>query len=140
MGRDANPYSHVVPLPRRDRPCILWVEDTESNRTVVALTLRINGYEVISVPNAQEAIAWVQNHCPDLVLLDIQMPVMDGCTLARILRQMPHLQAVPIVALTALVLDEERAQILAAGCHGYLRKPIAMQDLLAALEGFVPVK
>ncbi|MGQ9866043.1 MAG: response regulator, partial [Pseudanabaenaceae cyanobacterium] len=96
-------------------------------------------YEVVSMANAEKAIAWVESHRPDLVLLDIQLPGMDGCTLAHILRQMPHLQSVPIVALTALVLEEERDQILAAGyCHGYIRKPVAMQELLDTLEDHLP--
>ncbi|NJK59872.1 MAG: response regulator [Oscillatoriales cyanobacterium SM2_1_8] len=127
-----------VPLPRRDRPRVLWIEDTESNRTVVAMALELNGYEAIAMTHGQEAIAWAQTHRPDLVLLDIQMPGISGYEVARTLRQTPHLQTAPIVALTALCLDEERDAILAAGCDRYLLKPVTIQELLDALEDFLP--
>ncbi len=132
------PMGDAVPLPRCDRPRVLWVDDVESNRKVLATTLTLNGYEVVALANGDEAIAWGQTHQPDLVLLDIQMPEPDGCAVARALRALPHLQTVPMVALTALALAEDHHRILAAGCNALLVKPVTLQTLLDTLEHWVP--
>ncbi len=128
----------AVPLPRCDRPCVLWVDDAESNRKVVATTLTLNGYEVVALTSGAAALAWGQTHQPDLVLLDIQMPEPDGCAVARALRALPHLQTVPMLALTALALAEDHQKILTAGCNALLVKPVPMQTLLDTLEDWLP--
>jgi PAS domain S-box-containing protein len=109
---------------------ILLVEDNESNIFVVQSYLEVLGFEMQVAQTGQEALNLVQRQTPDLILMDIQMPEMDGLTATRILRQDPEFQTVPIIALTALAMPGDREECLAAGANDYVSKPIQMRVLV----------
>jgi two-component system cell cycle response regulator DivK len=118
--------------------CILYIEDNPENRLLVKRILEAEGYSVAEAmdgPGGLEVAAQVQ---PDLILLDINLPEIDGYDLARRFREMPGLQKVPILAVTANVMKGDRERTLEAGCDGYVQKPIDVdrlpQQVKAALE------
>ena len=100
---------------------ILYVEDNLTNRLLVRRILEVEGYVVIEAENAQEAYSFLDADNPNLILMDINMPHIDGFTLTGQLKQRPNLQNVPIIALTANVMKGDRERTLAAGCDGYIQ-------------------
>ena len=116
--------------------CILVVEDQEDNRQILRDLLGNAGYELTEAENGEEAIAAVAKRRPDLILMDIQLPVMDGYAATRRIRTNPDLKSVPIIAVTSYALagDEDKAR--AAGCDGYVSKPYSPRDLLAKVRAF----
>ena len=115
------------------RKRILVVDDNTSNLRLFDLLLR-SEYAVETVTSAEEALAAIQRCCPDLILMDVQLPGMDGLTLTRRLRQDVSLGGVPIVALTAYAMVEDRDRALAAGCVGFISKPIDTRTFSATIE------
>ncbi|NLG71390.1 MAG: response regulator [Chloroflexi bacterium] len=119
-------------------PIILYVEDNPENRMLVQRVLTAEGFIVLEAASAVEAQEVLQNHHPQLILMDINMPDMDGYSLTARLKKRPELQDVPILALTANVLRGDRERSLAAGCDGYIQKPIDVdrlpQEILRYLE------
>lgn len=113
---------------------ILLVEDIETNIMVMSDYLENLGYTIISAANGQEAIARAQEHSPDLILMDIQMPVMDGLEATRRLRADPRFVSVPIIALTALAMTGDQERCLEAGATAYISKPIKLKQLSAMIE------
>jgi two-component system cell cycle response regulator DivK len=115
---------------------ILIVDDSVSNLKLSTFLLRQEGFEVTTAENAQEALARLAKHIPGLILMDIQLPGMDGLELTRRLRQDDSLRDVSIVAFTASAIkgDEEIAQ--AAGCHGYITKPIDTRSFGSVVRGY----
>ena len=103
---------------------ILYVEDNISNRVLVRRILAADGYEVIEAENAQQAMETIESINPNLILMDINMPDMDGYTLTRRLKKIPKLAKVPIIALTANVMRGDKERTLDAGCDDYIQKPI----------------
>jgi two-component system cell cycle response regulator DivK len=103
---------------------ILYVEDNLTNRLLVRRILEAEGYIVIEAENAREAFSFLDSDNPNLILMDINMPDIDGFTLTGQLKQRSNLQNVPIIALTANVMKGDRERTLAAGCDGYIQKPI----------------
>ena len=103
---------------------ILYVEDNISNRVLVRRILAADGYEVIEAENAQQAMETIESINPNLILMDINMPDMDGYTLTGKLKKIPKLAKVPIIALTANVMRGDKERTLDAGCDGYIQKPI----------------
>ena len=103
---------------------VLVIEDNEQNMYLVRFMLEKFGYSVIEARNGQEGLELAASHLPDLILLDIQLPVMDGYAVARALRQNPDLVNVPIVAVTSYAMPGDRESVLSAGCTGYIEKPI----------------
>jgi len=103
---------------------ILAVDDNATNRKLVVYVLAAADVDVLEAGDAQEALAILENTVPDLILMDIQMPGMDGLSLTRLIKAHPKYQKVRVVALTAFAMpgDEEKAR--AAGCDGYITKPI----------------
>ena len=110
-------------------PCILYVEDNIANRLLVRRVLEASGYTVIEAENAQNAFECIAENTPDLILMDINMPDIDGYTLTRKLKQMPSVKNVPIIALTANVMKGDRERTIKAGCDGYIQKPIDVDML-----------
>lgn len=110
-------------------PTILYVEDTLDNRILVRRILQAEGYTVLEAASARETLAIVQSSHPDLILVDINMPEVDGYTLASRLKGDPRLAKIPVVAVTANVMRGDRDRTLEAGCDGYIQKPIDV-DLL----------
>ena len=105
------------------------MEDNYANRRLVNRVLAAAGYSVVEAENSQEAFAIIENEKPDLILMDINMPDVDGYTLTGQLKKIPKLKNVPIIALTANVMQGDRERTIAAGCDGYLQKPIDIDDL-----------
>lgn len=103
---------------------ILVIEDNEQNLYLVTFILENQGYRVIQCRDGKSGIASARDQKPDLILLDIQLPVMHGYAVARALRASPETAAIPIVAITSYAMTGDRERGLAAGCNGYIEKPI----------------
>ncbi len=108
---------------------ILYVEDNPDNRLLVRRILMVEGYTVVEAFDAFQGIEAAKREHPDLILMDMNLPEMDGYTLTRHIRAIPELRTVPIVAMTANVMHGDREKSLEAGCDGYIPKPIDV-DLL----------
>ena len=117
---------------------ILLIEDNEQNRYLATFLLKGRGYAVVHAANGPDGIALAAHCQPALILLDIQLPLMDGYAVARALRAMPSLNAVPIVAVTSYAMTGDRERILAAGCNGYLEKPINPETFVADVARYLP--
>jgi len=131
-----NKVSCSVPekLKTRPLPSILLVEDNENNILCMSDYLRINGYKVRVARNGKEAIESVQEKPPALILMDIQMPIMDGFEAIRQIRADTDLSNIPIIALTALAMPGDRERCLAAGANEYLTKPVHLKGLRELME------
>jgi two-component system, cell cycle response regulator DivK len=103
---------------------ILIIEDNEQNLYLETFILQKNGHEIIQARNGETGIALAAQTSPDLILLDIQLPGMDGYTVAENLRKNPILAKIPIIAVTSYAMTGDRERILAAGCISYIEKPI----------------
>jgi two-component system cell cycle response regulator DivK len=117
-----------------DAKTVLYIEDTFENRMLIKRILQAEGYIVLEAENAHRAMDVIAQNTPDLILMDINMPDIDGYTLTSRLRTMPKLRTIPILALTANVMRGDRERSLAAGCDGYIQKPIdvdTFSDLIA---------
>jgi two-component system, cell cycle response regulator DivK len=112
-----------------DKPTILYIEDNSDNRLLVRRVLMAEGFLVADAANAEKALEWLETSHPDLILMDINMPDIDGYTLTTRIRALHGFDAIPIVALTANVMRGDRERSLEAGCDGYIQKPIDI-DLL----------
>jgi two-component system, cell cycle response regulator DivK len=117
---------------------ILVVEDTEDNRQIIRDLLTSVGYELVEAADGVEGLAVAQSHRPDLILMDIQLPVMDGYEATRRIRTIPELAGVPIIAVTSYALSGDEAKARAAGCDGYIAKPFSPRELLAKIREFLP--
>ncbi len=116
---------------------ILLIEDNEQNRYLVAFILKASGWEVVHAVDGPSGLALAAESEPALILLDIQLPGMDGYEVARALRADPRLEAVPVIAVTSYAMAGDRERCLEAGCNGYLEKPIDPQAFAAQVEAFV---
>ena len=108
---------------------ILIVEDNDRNRKLVKILLEAHKYMVVEARTGEEAIAYLQGDKPDLILLDIQLPNMDGLTLTKILRSNQKTKDIPIVAVTAYAMKGDKERVLDAGCDAYISKPIDTREL-----------
>jgi two-component system, cell cycle response regulator DivK len=116
---------------------VLLIEDHAQNRYLLTFLLERNGFQVESAVDGPEGIAMARNSVPDLILLDIQLPTMSGYEVARELRVIADLQGIPIVAVTSHAMVGDREKALAAGCTGYIEKPINPDTFVAEIEVFV---
>ncbi len=116
---------------------ILVIEDTEDNRRIVRDLLTSVGYQLIEAVDGAEGVAMAQTHRPDLILMDIQLPVVDGYEATRQIRAVPALARVPIIAVTSYALSGDEAKTRAAGCDGYVAKPFSPRQLLAKVREFL---
>lgn len=115
-------------------PQVLVIEDNPANMKLAAMLLNTLGVTVLQAENAADGLALARVHHPALILMDIQLPGMDGMTATRLLKQDPALQDIHVIALTALALKGDEEKILAAGCDGYIPKPIQYKEFLATVE------
>ncbi len=113
---------------------ILIIEDNEQNRYLLTFLLERNGYAVVSALDGMRGIEAAQTCNPDLILLDIQLPTMDGYSVARALRKLHSLQQTPIVAVTSYAMPGDREKALESGCTGYIEKPINPETFVAEME------
>jgi len=116
---------------------ILLIEDNEQNIYLLTFLLEKNGYEVIQAMNGIDGIAYAKENTPDLILLDIQLPIMDGYSVARELRKIESIANVQIIAVTSYAMPGDREQALAAGCSGYIEKPIDPTLFISQMEKFL---
>jgi two-component system, cell cycle response regulator DivK len=119
---------------------VLVIEDNEQNLYLVTYVLEKNGYEVLQARDGHEGIELAGRAAPVLILLDIQLPGMNGYDVARALRGNPALERVPIVAVTSYAMVGDRERALAAGCSGYLEKPIDPETFMADVERHLPAE
>ncbi len=120
-----------------NRGTILYVEDNPDNRMLIRRVLMADGYTIHEAPDAQSALSALKTLHPDLILMDINMPDMDGYTLTAHIRALPNLGLIPIVALTANVMRGDRERSLEAGCDGYIQKPVDIDTLTQQIERFL---
>lgn len=116
---------------------ILLIEDNEQNRYLVTYLLSARGWKVVPAEDGPEGLRLAAEAQPALILLDIQLPGMDGYAVARALRETPELDAIPVIAVTSYAMPGDRENCMAAGCDGYLEKPIDPQTFAAQVEKFL---
>ena len=116
---------------------ILYVEDDFNNRTLVRRVLEAEGYQVVDAANANQAMGCLKEHKIDLILMDINMPEVDGYALTTRIKSVPEYAKIPIVAMTANVMRGDRERSLEAGCDGYIQKPIDIDLLTQQVERFL---
>ncbi|MDP2329216.1 MAG: response regulator [Reyranella sp.] len=113
---------------------ILVVEDTEDNRQILRDLLGMAGYTLFEARDGAEGVAKAAEHRPDLILMDIQMPVMDGYEATRRIKANPDLKAIPIVAVTSYALSGDEQKTRDAGCDAYIAKPYSPRQMLAKVR------
>lgn len=118
-------------------PVILCVEDNQRNRTLVKRILEFEGYEVQEAENAHRALEMLKTMTPALILMDINMPEVDGFTLTRQLRKLPQLSNTPIIAITANAMKGDKERTLQAGCDSYIEKPIDVDLLITQVNSYL---
>ncbi|MFQ5593449.1 MAG: response regulator [Anaerolineae bacterium] len=119
------------------KPTILVIEDNEQNLYLITFILERNGYRVVQARDGREGIELAGRVRPALILLDIQLPAMDGYQVARRLKEMAETRDIPIVAVTSYAMVGDRERILAAGCTGYIEKPINPDTFIAEIEQYL---
>ena len=121
-------------------PRLLLVEDNELNRDMLSRRLTKRGYEVLLADNGVEAVTAAEREQPDLLLMDMSLPEIDGWEATRRLKASPETREIPIVALTAHAMAGDREKCLAAGCDAYDSKPVELPRLLGIIEGLLEKK
>lgn len=118
-------------------PRVLYIEDEPNNRMLVRRILMIEGIDVEEADNAVTGIEMAQTNPPDLILMDVSMPGMDGLTATGKIRDIPEIAHIPIVALTANAMEGDRERSLNAGCDGYIAKPIDVDSFADQVISFL---
>ena len=118
-------------------PLILVVEDNLANQLLTTMVLNRDGFETAVAESAEDALVFIKARRPDLILMDVQLPGMDGLTFASTLRSVPEAAGVPVVALTSHAMRGDRERAIAAGCVGYLSKPIDTRTLSDELRALI---
>ena len=116
---------------------ILYVEDNPDNRLLVRRILLSEDYSLLEATDAMDALNVLKTARPDLILMDINMPDMDGYTLTARIKSMPGFERIPILAITANVMRGDREKTLEAGCDGYIQKPLDIDQLVRDVERFL---
>jgi two-component system, cell cycle response regulator DivK len=117
---------------------ILMIEDTEDNRQIVRDLIASAGYELIEAQDGARGVAMASEHKPDLILMDIQLPVMDGYEATRRIKSDAELRHIPVIAVTSYALSGDEAKARQAGCDGYISKPFSPRQLLAKIRELLP--
>jgi two-component system cell cycle response regulator DivK len=115
-------------------PKILLIEDNEMNRDMLSRRLIRNGFEIVSAVDGQQGVAMATSEKPDVILMDMSLPVMDGWEATRRIKADPATRTIPVIALTASVLVEDREKALAAGCDDFDTKPVDLPRLLEKIK------
>ncbi len=118
-------------------PKILLVEDNEMNRDMLSRRLERRGFEIRIAVDGAEGVALAQQELPDLILMDMSLPVMDGWTATRQLKTIPQTQAIPVIALTAHAMAGDQEKCLAAGCDDYDTKPVDFPRLMNKIQALL---
>jgi two-component system cell cycle response regulator DivK len=117
---------------------ILIVEDQEDNRKILRDVLSSAGYDVIEAVNGEDGVKLAHSERPDLILMDIQLPSIDGFEATRQIKGSTVLKSIPIIAVTSYALSGDQAKARAAGCDGYVSKPFSPRELLARVREYLP--
>jgi len=117
---------------------ILIVEDQEDNRIILRRLLSKAGYDLIEAMNGEDGVALALSMRPDLILMDIQLPVMDGYEATRRIKNNVELKSIPVIAVTSYALSGDEAKARAAGCDAYVAKPFSPRQLLAKVREYLP--
>jgi two-component system, cell cycle response regulator DivK len=112
-----------------DPPTVLLVEDTEDNRFMMRRLLEMSGFRVLEAMNGEEAVRLARSESPQLILMDLSLPVIDGLAATRLIRKVPALEATPIIAVSAHDTSDFQAEAVEAGCNSYVTKPIDFNEL-----------
>ena len=108
---------------------VLLVEDTEDNRFMMRRLLELDGYRVVEAMNGEEAVRLAKAECPQLILMDLSLPVIDGLAATRLIRKLPDCQRTPIIAVSAHDTSDFQTEAIQAGCNCYITKPINFNEL-----------
>jgi len=119
------------------RKTILLVEDNEANRTLVHDILSHHGYEVIVAVNGEEGVRLAMELIPDMIIMDIQMPVMNGFAAISMLKKNPQTRDIKVLAITSFAMGGDRERVMASGADGYLSKPINTRELPGLIVGLI---
>lgn len=117
---------------------ILVIEDTEDNRRILNDLLTNAGFELFEAADGETGVAMAESHKPDLILMDIQLPVFDGYEATRRIKANPALKHIPIIAVTSYALSGDKQLAVDAGCDGYVAKPFSPRQILAKVREFLP--
>ena len=115
-------------------PKILLVEDNEMNRDMLSRRLERRGHQILIAVDGEQGVAVAQAEAPDLILMDMSLPVLDGWAATRQLKTSPETKSIPIIALTAHAMESDRQKALAAGCDDFDTKPVELNRLLLKIE------
>jgi CheY-like chemotaxis protein len=118
-------------------PKILLVEDNEMNRDMLSRRLERRGYQVVIAVDGEQGMAMARSEAPDLILMDMSLPTLDGWEAARRLKAAPETRAIPIIALTAHAMVGDREKAIEAGCDDYDTKPVEFQRLVEKIQGIL---
>jgi len=118
-------------------PKILLVEDNEMNRDMLSRRLQRRGYEIVVAVDGAQGVAMANSEHPDLILMDMSLPIMDGWEATKSIKANTDTKSIPIIALTAHAMSGDREQAIAAGCDDYDTKPIDLSRLLTKIEVFI---
>ena len=110
-------------------PTVLLVEDTEDNRFMMRRLLEMTGYRVVEAMNGEEAVKLARAEMPQLILMDLSLPVIDGLAATRLIRKLPEFEVTPIIAVSAHDTSDFQAEAIQAGCNRYITKPIDFNEL-----------
>jgi len=117
--------------------CILVIEDNELNMKLVRALLKIGKYHVLEAINAETGIQLTREHLPDLVLMDVQLPGLDGLRATQIIKEDSTIKDIPVVALTSYAMQGDEEKAIKAGCAGYVSKPIDTRSFLETISQFL---
>lgn len=119
------------------KACILIVDDNAVNLKLASEVLESEGYEVDRAPDAEAAQHLLAQRTPDLILMDIALPGMDGLTLTTLIKRDPELRTIPVIAMTAFAMKGDQERALEAGCDGYIAKPIDIRSFTRTVAGYL---
>ena len=119
------------------KPSVLVIEDNELNMTLFRELLHIGGFMVLEAYDAESGIQQAREHMPTIILMDIQLPGMDGLTATRIIRKDPVLGQIPVVALTAYAMEKDEKEAIEAGCAGFIAKPIDTRNFANTVSDLI---
>jgi two-component system, cell cycle response regulator DivK len=117
--------------------CILYIEDNPQNMRLVRKMLQAGGYDMVEATDGTSGVQMALDHKPDLILMDINLPDIDGVEATQRLRKMKETQSIPIIALTANAMHGDREMFIEKGCDGYIAKPVTRNELLNTISFFI---
>ena len=135
VNRKSHPYESLhTSSGHSSQTRVLLVEDTEDNRVMMRRLLEMSGYSVTEAVNGMEAVSQAERETPQIILMDLSLPIVDGLAATRRIRQLPSSKGVPIIAVSAHDTLDFHAEALAAGCDAYITKPIDYGELEGLIE------